>query len=256
MASIRIETDRRGVARLVLAKPERHNAMGAETIAGLHEAARALGADAGVRAVVLTGEGRSFCAGADLEWMRRQFAASREERMAEARRLAGMLRTLNEIPKPLIGRIGGAAYGGGLGLMAVCDVAVGALGARFAFTETRLGIIPATIAPFVVAKMGEGRAREVFASGRPFDAEEAVRLGLLARAVPAEDLDAAVEREVEPYLLADGEAVARAKRLARSLGPVIDETVGERTAALLADAWESPAARERIGAFLAKARVR
>ncbi|MEF2550939.1 crotonase/enoyl-CoA hydratase family protein [Aurantimonas sp. A2-1-M11] len=247
--TIRIDTDERGVATLTLARPERHNAMDAAMIRDLREAAGRLGGDPAVRVAVLTGEGRSFSAGADLNWMKAQFAASRDERMAEAMHLARMLKALNELPKPLIGRINGQAFGGGLGLISVCDVAIGSDAARFAFTEAKLGLIPATISPYVLARMGEGRARRVFMSARLFDAAEAVGLGLLARAVPADDLDAAVAAEVAPYLACSPAAVAASKALARSLGPVIDEATLDATARRLADTWETADAREGVGAF-------
>ena len=250
--TIRIEIDANGVATLTLARPERHNAMDAAMIGELADAAQALGRDDGVRVVVLTGEGRSFCAGADLNWMRAQLAASRETRVAEAEKLARMLKALNEVPQPLIGRIQGQAFGGGLGLIAVCDVAVGSLASRFAFTETRLGLIPATISPYVIARMGEGMARRVLMSGRMFDAAEACGLGLLARAVPGEELDAAITAQVLPYLECAPEAVGAAKALARSLGPVIDERTIVKTVEHLADCWETEAARSRIEAFLGK----
>jgi len=202
--------------------------------------------------VVLTGAGPSFCAGGDLDWMRAQFAATRDGRMAEARRLAAMLGALDALPKPLVGRVNGAAFGGGVGLMSVCDAVVAVEGARFALTETRLGIIPATIAPYVIARLGAGRARAVFFSGRAFDAAEARDLGLVTRVVPADRLDAAVEAEVAPYFATAPGAVARAKRLARSLGAPIDDGIVEATVAALADAWESAEAQAGITAFLGK----
>ncbi len=250
--TIRIEIDKRGVATLALARPEKHNSMNAKMIAELTCAGEDLGADQTVRAVVLTGEGRSFCAGADLNWMRAQFAASREERIAEATALARMLKALNEMPKPLIGRIQGQAFGGGVGLIAVCDVAIASDAARFAFTETKLGLIPATISPYVLARMGEGRARRVFMSARLFGAGEAVTLGLLAKAVAVDDLDAAIEMEVAPYLACSPTAVAAAKALARSLGPVINEATIVDTARRLADIWETADASEGVGAFFDK----
>ncbi len=202
--------------------------------------------------MVLTGAGKSFCAGGDLEWMRAQFAADRKGRMAEAQRLAGMLQALNTLSKPLIGRVAGAAYGGGVGLMAVCDSVVAADTARFGLTETRLGLIPATISPYVLARIGEGKARGVFISGRVFDAAEAVMLGLVTRAVAPEALDAALEAEIAPYFAAAPAAVAAAKALARSLGPRIDAEVIEATIARLADTWETPEAQEGVTAFLEK----
>ncbi|WP_352596890.1 enoyl-CoA hydratase-related protein [Mesorhizobium australicum] len=219
-------------------------------------AAELLANDDRVRAVVLTGEGDSFCAGADLAWMRAQASAARDERMAEARKLASALRVLNELPEPLIGRINGQAFGGGLGLMSVCDVAVAVDTARFGFTEVRLGLIPATISPYVLARMGEGRARRVFMSARIFDANEASELGLLSRAVPLADLEAAVEAEIRPYRSASLQAVAAAKALARRLGAAIDDSVIGNTVTILADAWESTDAAEGIAAFFDRRRPR
>ena len=217
--TVRVTRDGRGVATLWLARAEKHNALSAEMIVEMTEAAQALGADPGVRVVVLAAEGASFCAGGDLGWMRAQMAADAETRGREARKLALMLRALNELPKPLIGRVQGNAFGGGVGMLSVCDVAVGVDGLKMGLTETRLGLIPATIGPYVVARMGEAMARRVFFSARLFGAEEAVRLGLLARAVPEGELDAAVEAEVAPYLACAPGAVAEAKRLVRALGP-------------------------------------
>lgn len=248
-ATLTLATDARGVARLTLNRPEKHNAMSAALIADLAAAAAALAADPAVRVVVLTGAGESFSAGADLGWMRAQFAADRAARMAEARRLALALRALNTLPKPLVGRINGQAYGGGLGLIAVCDVAVAAEGARFGFTEARLGLIPATISPYVLARMGEGHARRVFMSARLFGAEEARSLGLVARVVPAAELDQAVEAEVAPYLDCAPGAVAAAKALARRLGPPIGDDLVEETVARLADTWEGDEAQAGIAAF-------
>jgi methylglutaconyl-CoA hydratase len=184
--------------------------------------------------------------------MRAQFDATREGRIAEARRLAGMLNALNTMGKPLIGRVQGAAYGGGVGLMAVCDAVLAIETARFAMTETRLGLIPATIGPYVLARIGEGHARAVFFSARPFDAAEALRIGLVTRMATVETLDDLVEAEIDPYLATAPAAVAAAKRFARSLGPRIDEAVIAASIERLADAWETPEARQGIGAFLDK----
>lgn len=247
--TIRIETDPRGVAHLWLARAEKHNALDAATIAALTGAAAQLGADPAVRVVVLAGEGASFCAGGDLNWMREQMAADPVTRAVQARALAGMLNALNTLPKPLIGRVHGNAFGGGIGMMAVCDVAVAATGARFGLTETRLGLIPATIGPYVVARLGEAMARRVFMSARLFEAAEAVTLGLAARAVAPADLDQAVEAEVAPYLACAPGAVAEAKALVRRLGPPIGAAEIEASIAALVARWESPEAGEGIAAF-------
>lgn len=241
-----------GVATVTMNRPDAHNAMSKPLIGDLTAVAAEMGERADVRVVVLTGAGKSFSAGGDLRWMQAQMQADRETRMREAGGLARALQALNTMPKPLIGRINGQAFGGGMGLISVCDVAVGVEGAKFGFTETRLGLIPATISPYVLARMGEAMARRVFMSARLFDAAEAATLGLLARAVPAEALDAAVAAEVKPYLGASPQAVAASKALARSLGPVIDEAVIQDTIRRLADTWETRDAQEGIAAFFDK----
>ncbi|MBA86402.1 crotonase/enoyl-CoA hydratase family protein [Thalassobius sp. S69A] len=250
--TISIECDARGVATLWLDRPEKHNALSGRMISELHQAARDLGADDAVRAVVLAARGASFCAGGDLGWMRQQFTAAPAQRMEEAGKLAWMLQALNTLPKPLIGRVQGNAFGGGVGMASVCDVVIGADSVLMALTETRLGLIPATIGPYVCARMGEARARRVFMSGRRFDASEAVELGLLSRAVPADQLDAAIEAEITPYLDCAPGAVGRAKALLRTLGPRIDETTIQHTISELAACWEGAEAPEGIGAFFEK----
>lgn len=250
--TISISTDLRGVATLTLNRPEKHNAMSAQMIAELTQAAVQLGETNDVRVVVLTGAGKSFCAGGDLGWMQAQMAADPETRFVEARKLAEMLNALNTLPKPLIGALQGNAFGGGVGMAAVCDVAIGVDSLKMGLTETRLGLIPATIGPYVIARMGEARARRVFMSARLFDATEAVDLGLLARAVPADELDAAIEAEVQPYLSCAPGAVASAKALVRDLGPRIDDTVIDHTIRALVDRWETDEAQEGISAFFDK----
>lgn len=247
-----LSTDARGVATLTLARPEKHNAMSARMLEELTSAAAALAQDEAVRVVVLTGAGKSFCAGGDLGWMRDQMAMDAVTRSAEARKLAVMLQALNTLPKPLIGAVQGNAFGGGVGLACVCDVVVGADHAKLGLTETRLGLIPATIGPYVIARMGEGTARRVFMSARIFDATEAVELGILSRAVPADALAEAVEAEVVPYLSCAPGAVAAAKKLARDLGPEIDTAQIDMSIDALADRWEDAEAAEGIAAFFEK----
>lgn len=254
--TISIETDARGVATLWLDREEKHNAMSAQMIAELTDAAGVLGDDPSVRVVILAAKGKSFCAGGDLAWMREQFHADPEVRSREAGGLAIALQALNTMPKPMIGRIHGNAFGGGVGLASVCDIAIGSDRVLMGLTETRLGLIPATIGPYVCARMGEARARRVFMSGRRFGADEAVELGLLAKYVSAEDLDAAVEDEVVPYLECAPEAVARAKALLRRLGPVIDTAVIAHTVSELAACWDGDEAPEGIGAFFDKRKPR
>jgi methylglutaconyl-CoA hydratase len=163
-----------------------------------------------------------------------------------------MLGALNSLHKPLIGKAQGAAYGGGVGLLCVCDVALAVDTARFGLTETKLGLIPATIGPYVLARVGEAMARRVFMSARIFDAAEAMALGIAARVVAPRELDAAVEAEVLPYLAAAPRAVGAAKALVRRLGPRIDAAVIEASVTALADAWETEEAREGVAAFFEK----
>jgi len=202
--------------------------------------------------VVLAAEGASFCAGGDLGWMRAQMGMDDATRSREAARIADALQALDRLPRPLIGRIHGNAFGGGVGLACVCDVAIGAAGLRMGLTETRLGLIPATIGPYVVARMGAARARRVFMSARLFDAEEAVDLGVLARVVAPDALDAAVEAEVAPYLACAPRAVAAAKRLVRELAPPIDDAVIAHTIAALSERWSDPESAEGVAAFFDK----
>jgi len=250
--TIDVTTDARGVAVLTLARAEKHNALSAQMIGELTEVAMQLATDDTVRVVVLTGTGKTFCAGGDLAWMQEQMAADAATRFREARALAEMLQALNTLPKPLIGALQGNAFGGGIGMACICDVAIGVDHLKMGLTETRLGIIPATIGPYVVARMGEGRARRVFMSGRIFGAAEAVELGILARIVPAADLTAAVEAEVAPYLACAPGAVAAAKALARDLGPRIDDAVIDHTINALVTCWEQAEAIEGVAAFFAK----
>lgn len=250
--TIKLQEDAQGVAKLTLDRADKRNAMNSQMCAELSAAAAEINASATIRVVVLTGAGKCFCAGGDLEWMQEQFDADRETRMAEARKIATALFDLNTLDKPLIGRINGTAMGGGLGLVSVCDAAIIDESAKCGFTETRLGLVPATISPYVLARMGEGAARRVFMSARIFDGWEAQSLGLVAKAVPTDALDFAVEEEYRPYLGCAPEAVTAAKRLARSLGSRIDDEVIELTVTLLADTWETQSAQEGIKGFFAK----
>ncbi|MEM0924297.1 MAG: crotonase/enoyl-CoA hydratase family protein [Pseudomonadota bacterium] len=245
-----LRIDDRGVAYVNLNLPAKRNALSALMIDELTDLAHGTGAARETRAMVLAGAGKVFCAGGDLAWMQAQIAADRAGRIVEATKLAEMLRALNEMPTPLIGRAHGGAFGGGVGLLSVCDLAVAAEDTRFGLTETRLGLIPATIGPYVIARMGEGLARRVFMSSRLFDAAEAMTLGLIARAVPEADLGAAVEAEIAPYLSTAPGAVGAAKALARRLGPRIDDAVIAETIARLADTWETEEAAQGIAAFL------
>ncbi|MEM6594966.1 MAG: crotonase/enoyl-CoA hydratase family protein [Pseudomonadota bacterium] len=245
-----LDRDARGVATVTLNRPEKRNALSGEMIAELKGVAAELAKDAGVRVVVLEGAGAMFCAGGDLNWMKAQIGADSTTRAREAGKLAAMLGAWNSLPKPVIGRIHGGAFGGGVGLASVCDVAVAAPDTRFGLTETKLGLIPATIGPYVIARMGEGPARRVFMSSRLFGAEEAQSLGLIAK-IDA-DLDAAVAAEVEPYLACAPGAVAEAKALALALGGAPEAADVEASINALVTRWENAEAEEGVSAFFEK----
>ena len=193
MSSLQLHQDN-GIVTLILNRPEVHNAFDNELICCLTDTLKRLGDDPQTRAVVLTGNGKSFSAGADLNWMRSMLEASEQDNEHDALQLARLLRTLNYLPVPTIARINGAALGGGLGLVACCDVAVAVEDARFGLTETRLGLAPAIISPYVFRRIGEAQARRYFLTGERFDATHARRIGLVHEIVPEEELDGTVER--------------------------------------------------------------
>ena len=250
--TVTLTIDQRGVATLMLNRPDKHNAMSAQMISDLTDAAKDIGANTDIRVVVLGANGASFCAGGDLNWMRDQMAADTATRRAGATALAQMLGALNTLPQPVIGRIHGNAFGGGIGLACICDVAIGVTGAKFGLTETKLGLIPATIGPYVLARMGESFARRVFMSSRVFDASEAETYGIIAKAVSPETLEVAIEAEVTPYLNCAPNAVAAAKALARRLGPRIDDTTVTASIDALIAAWDGKEAAQGIAAFFDK----
>jgi methylglutaconyl-CoA hydratase len=250
--TLTLATDPRGVATLTLNRPARHNALNAALIADLTDAAAVLAADDAVRVVVLTGAGNSFCAGGDLGWFRDTLALDRAGRVAQSAGLGHMLAALAHLPKPLIGRIQGPAYGGGVGMIAVCDTAIGAEEARFGLTEVRLGLIPANIAPHVIARIGAARARSTMLSGALFDAAHAARIGLLDHTAPLAGLDAAVEAVVAAHLEAAPGAVAATKALIRDVVATAPGDHVALTSARLADAWDSAEGRIGIDTFLAR----
>lgn len=247
--------DDRGVATVTMARPDRHNAFDAELIEGLSRVLGELEANDDVRVVVLTGEGPSFSAGADLNWMRGMAEASKAENREDARRLSAMLRRLDSLEKPTVARVNGAAFGGGVGLVACCDVAVGAAGAKFGLTEVKLGLVPATIAPYVVRAIGPRQARRLFLSAEIIGADEANRLGLLHDVVPAEELDEAVNRQVGFILKNGPAALAEAKQLV-NLVTGRDEAsqaeLDEKTSELIAQLRVSDEGQEGLSAFLEK----
>jgi methylglutaconyl-CoA hydratase len=251
-----VSVRRRGpVAEVVMDRPEVHNAFDDRLIAELTDTLLAVGNDPSVRVVVLTGEGASFSAGADLQWMRGMAAASEKENLGDSLRLATLMRTLQFLPKPTVCRVNGAAYGGGVGLIACCDIAIAVDTAKFALTEVKLGLVPAVISPYVVAAIGLRHARRLFLTGEAFGAETARSLGLVHETVAADALDHAIGHTLA--LLAKGgpKAQVEAKHLALRMGDM-DETkaaaIDAANAALIARMRGSTEGQQGLGAFLDK----
>jgi len=240
------------LARVTLNRPEIRNAFNDEMLADLRSAFAAIREVADLRVVVLTGAGRAFCAGADLHWMRRVRDYTYEENYADSLGLAKMLHEIYTCPKPVIGRINGAAIGGGTGLVAVCDIAIAAEEAVFAFSETKLGLTPAAISPYLLKRMGERNLREWFLTGARFTATQAVELGLLNAAVPAADLDAAVAEKAAAILTGGPEALAVSKALIRGIAERSLEENGPYTAEVIARLRMSAEGQEGMAAFLGK----
>ena len=250
--TITLNTDERGVARLTLNRPDKHNALNGKLIEELTQAAEQLAIDDNVRVVVLSGTGKSFCAGGDFNWFKGNAEADRATRIRESSKLAHMLNALNALPKPLIGRIQGSAYGGGVGMISVCDTAVGIDIARFGLTEVRLGLIPANISPHVVARIGTANSRATMLSGALFSAQKAEKIGLLNETVTADDLDARVDEIIAEHLEAALGAVGETKRL---IDYVANHNMADNmiyTADRLADAWETDEGTTGINSFLNK----
>ena len=235
------------VGRITLNRPEIHNAFNEHVIAELTEVVAHLGSASWIEAIVLTGNGKSFCAGADLEWMGKMVGYSHDENLADARALQTLFETIATCPKVVIAAVNGAAMGGGAGLVAACDYAVASDKASFAFSEVKLGIIPAVISSFVVEKIGLGAARAYFTTGRRFDAATALRLGLVQEVVPGEDLDAAVNSVLTDACSAGPKAISASKKLLRELAAGTADTVEA-----IATIRVSPEGQEGIRAFLEK----
>jgi methylglutaconyl-CoA hydratase len=241
------------VARVFLNRPDVRNAFNDTVIAELTAAFRELGADATLRAIVLGGHGKAFCAGGDLNWMRAMAGYSWEQNRADAGGLADMLWTLYSCPIPLVGRVHGDCYAGGVGLAAVCDVLVAAEGMHFCLSEAKLGLLPATIGPYVLRALGEQASRRLFISAERFSAAEAHRLGFVHELASADTLDAKVDAIVQTLLANGPEAVKASKRLVKDLaGRAIDATLREDTARRIADIRASDEGREGVQAFLNK----
>jgi methylglutaconyl-CoA hydratase len=239
-----------GIARVTLARPDVRNAFNAALIAELHEAFTRIAAADDVRAVVLTGEGTVFCGGADVRWMRESLDLSFESNVADAERMSDMFRAIDNCPRPVIARVAGAALGGGAGLTAVCDLAIASDDTIFGFTEVKLGIIPAVISPFVLAKIGASHARALFLTGERFSAARALQIGLIHRVVSAGELDGAVDATVAEIRSAGPLAVSAAKLLLRRVQDATYEGTRAITTQAIARVRVSPEGQEGLRAFL------
>jgi len=254
MSETALSIENQGAVRtLCLQRPALHNAFDAGLIAELTVALEQAGRDPSVRVVVLAGAGASFSAGADLQWMRGMAQADEAENRRDAEALAKLMRTLDELPRPTLARVHGAAYGGGVGLVACCDIAIGSAQARFGLTESRLGLLPAVISPYVIAAIGPRQARRWFASAETFDADTAHAIGLLHEVVAPEALDAAIAHQVKLLLAAGPQACAGAKALVREVAGRRDrDRLDSENAALIARLRVSAEGQEGLAAFLDK----
>ena len=249
---LKVETSG-GVARVTLDRPEIRNAFDDALIAALTKALRALDSDNKVRAVVLAGNGPAFCAGGDLNWMKRMAGYSYGENLQDAQALADLMKTLDRMRKPTIARVHGPAYAGGVGLVAACDIAIGVPEAKFCLSEAKLGLSPATISPYVVRAMGERMARRYFLTAEVFDAAEAQRIGLLTAVSPSEKLDGEIEEILQHLMQSGPQALVKIKELIRAVasGPVDDAMIAD-TAKRIAEIRVSPEGREGVASFLEK----
>lgn len=249
--TLELEIDGRGVAALTLNRPEVRNAFNDTLIGELHAAINELGSDKNVRAILLAGAGKSFSAGADLNWMKAAADYSIEENEADAMRLSDMLLALNMVPKPVIARVHGSAFGGGVGLTACADIALATVDTTFALSEVRLGLLPATISPFVIAAIGERAARAFFLTGTRFDGAEAERLGLVHDIASDEDgLDELCEAWIGEILKSGPKAVAASKKLISAVaGQPLTDALRRNTAERIAARRASDEGREGMAAF-------
>ncbi len=252
-----IRVDREGpVLAITLARPQVHEAFDAVMIEELIAAFANAAEDATARVVLLRSTGKSFCAGADLEWMRRLGAATHDENVTDAGKLEDLFRAIATCPRPVVARVQGAAFGGGAGLVAACDLAIGSTEAKLGFTEVRLGILPAVISPYVIRRTGAGVAQALFLTGEIISAQRAVDVGLLHRAVPAIDLDGAVDAAVMNLLAGSSAAHGAIKRLVAGVEGASLDAARALTTRAIADARASDEGQEGLAAFLEKRKAR
>lgn len=252
MESVAWSVDSEGVAYVTLNRPQKHNAFDARMIAQLDQALDQIAHRKSARVVVLAASGTTFSAGADLSWMQKTISLDYDGNLRDARQLASLLRKLNQLPLPVIAKVNGSAFGGAVGLLACCDVVVAVEAARFALSEVRLGLVPATISPYIVRAIGLRAARRYCLTGEQFDALSAKELGLVSQVVAADELDDVVKSYLGLLLQNGPEALAITKQLLRDVGGSISEDVVEKTSQLIARIRVSKEAQEGVQAFLQK----
>ena len=248
-SSLHINTDQRGVCTLSLNRPEKHNAFNAELIGELLEALQKIDHDNSVRVLVITGEGKSFSSGADLEWMRASAEFDEASNIRDAQQLSNLMRTLYDLSKPTIARINGPAFGGALGLIACCDIAVASYAAQFSFSEVRLGLAPAVISPYILMSMGPRHARRLFLTAERFSADEALGFDLVHKVCNTDQLDTVIEKEIVLLLKAGPEAIKACKALAPRF---FNEQIEAELAELIAKLRTSAEGQEGLAAFFEK----
>lgn len=253
MNKVITQIDSRGVAQVTLNNPDKHNAFDDQMIIELTNAFNALAANANVRIMLLKSEGKSFSAGADLEWMKRMASYSYQQNLNDARALAAMLKALHQMPIPTIARVQGAAFGGAIGLISCCDIALASSNASFALSEVKIGLVPSTISPYVIAAIGERHAKRYFMTAERFDANTALQISLVHEAVEEQFLDDKVEQLITAILSNGPEAVVAAKQLVFAVsGKAIDSSLIEHTCEVIAGIRVSAQGQEGLSAFLDK----
>ena len=253
MNKVITQIDSRGVAQVTLNNPDKHNAFDDQMIIQLTNAFNALAANANVRIMLLKSEGKSFSAGADLEWMKRMASYSYQQNLNDARALAAMLKALHQMPIPTIARVQGAAFGGAIGLISCCDIALASSNASFALSEVKIGLVPSTISPYVIAAIGERHAKRYFMTAERFDANTALQISLVHEAVEEQFLDDKVEQLITAILSNGPEAVVAAKQLVFAVsGKAIDSSLIEHTCEVIAGIRVSAQGQEGLSAFLDK----
>ena len=241
-----------GISEIILNQPQRHNALSPLMIEELEVIFDDLTKDQNTKALIISSTGKSFCAGGDLDWMKEQIFSDRKTRIKEATKLANLLNKMFDFPKPLIAKVEGNAFGGGVGIISVCDIAIASENVKMALTEVKLGLIPATISPYVISKVGANNSVDLFISAQMFSPQQAKSMGLIKSVVKAEDINKEIQKEVNPFLVNAPKAVSASKKLVRDLSTKIDQKTIKFTVEALADVWENPEAIEGINAFFEK----